>query len=232
MNNKTWIRRFLAFCLIVVVATAYSTVTAQTRQTGELVSSGEVTINGQSAASGATVFSDSTIVTGTNSSATIRLGSLGQVELSSNSNLKLSFTETGLSGTLASGQVRVSNTAGISAVISTKDGSATGDSGQANTFTVSIDDCGVTRVATQLGAVLLRENGKERRIEAGKDASIGKPAPGTRCSAVPPTVATAAIGTLGTLALLLIPSAAIASVLIINAVNDEPSGGQVVSPMR
>src|SRR5918912_1432238 len=141
MISRTWSRKSIAFCLAVTVLSVYSMVvlaspgqTGQTGPSGELSVSGQVTVNGQNAISGATVLSDSTITTAANSSATVSLGNLGRVQLMPGTSLKLSFTNTGLTGSLGSGRVQVSNSAGTSAVISTNDGSAIADTNQADVF--------------------------------------------------------------------------------------------------
>src|ERR671938_52017 len=110
MDSRTWSRKSVAICLTIAILSVYSMVAlatpgqqGQTGPSGELSVSGQVTINGQNAISGATVFSDSTVATAQNSSAVVSLGKLGRVEILPNSSLKLSFTETGVSGMLDSG---------------------------------------------------------------------------------------------------------------------------------
>src|SRR5215213_8398265 len=119
MISRTWSRKSVAFGLAIAILSVYSMVVlatpGQTGPSGELSVSGQVTVNGQSAISGATVFSDSTITTAKGSSAVVSLGKLGRVELLPESSLKLSFTETGITGMLDSGRVRVSSSSGIAA---------------------------------------------------------------------------------------------------------------------
>jgi hypothetical protein len=187
MISRTWSRKSIAFCLAIAILSVYSMVvlaspgqTGQTGPSGELSVSGQVTVNGQPAISGATVFPDSTITTGANSSATVTLKS-GRVELMPGSSLKLSFTDTGLTGFLSAGRVRISNPANMPAVITTNDGSAVADTSQADVFTVSVD-CGNTEVATQTGQVELRAGNTTKQVAAGQDASAGTAQPGTRCT--------------------------------------------------
>ena len=188
MISRTWSRKPLAFCLAIAVLSVYSMVVlatpgqnGQTGPSGELSVSGQVTVNGQNAISGATVLSDSTVTTAKGSSAVVSLGKLGRVELMPESTLKLSFTDTGLMGTLSAGRVRVSSLANASAVISTADASAVADNTQANIFTVDVE-CGNTVVATQTGNVELRAGNSTKQVAAGQDATAGTAQPGTRCT--------------------------------------------------
>ena len=240
MISRTWSRKPIAFCLAIAVLSLYSMVvlatpgqTGQTGPSGELSISGQVTVNGQNAISGATVFSDSTITTAANSSATISLGNLGRVQLMPNTSLKLSFTETGLTGSLSSGRVQVSNMASTSAVISTNDGSAVADTSQANVFTVDIE-CGNTVVATQTGKVELRAGNTTKQVAAGQDATAGTAQPGTRCTRLKVEGMKGISG--GALAALLLAAAgAIAVALFHHTDPPEFGGGEppvIVSPTR
>src|SRR5215210_8930514 len=111
MNNSKSSKPFLLFlvaAILVVSATdgfGAAGQQGQTGPTGDLSVVGEVSVNGTNAISGATVFSDSTITTGQNSSAVVSLGKLGRVELLPNSNIKLSFTDNSVTGTLDAGRV-------------------------------------------------------------------------------------------------------------------------------
>lgn len=153
----------------------------QARQSGELTASGEVTVDGARAISGATVFSDSTISTAQNSSATISLGQIGRVELLPSSTLRLSFTESGLTGTLDAGRVRVSKMQNAEANITTRDASAVAGTSEMAVFTVDVE-CGNTFIATQTGRVELRNGNETRQIAAGQDVTAGQSQPGVRCS--------------------------------------------------
>jgi hypothetical protein len=184
MISRTWSRKSIAFCLAVAVLSVYSMVVlaapGQTGPSGELSVSGQVTVNGQSAISGATVFSDSTVTTAQNSSAVVSLGKLGRVELLPNSSVKLSFSETSITGMLDAGRVRVSTPSGVSANFSTKDGAVIADGSQAAVFTIDTE-CGNTVVASQGGQVMLRAGNKTTPIAAGSQDTAGTAQPGTRC---------------------------------------------------
>jgi hypothetical protein len=188
MISRTWSRKSIAFCLAVAILSVYSMVSlaapgqqGQTGPSGELSVSGQVSVNGQSAISGATVFSDSTIATAANSSAIVSLGKLGRVELLPGSTMRLSFNETGITGSLESGRARISTMAGIGANIATKDGAVVADNTQADVFSIDTE-CGNTIIATQSGKVELRAGDKVQQIAAGQDATAGQAAPGTRCA--------------------------------------------------
>src|SRR5215212_6625848 len=153
MNSRNWSRSVVVTCLAVAIVCTYSMVglaAQQMKPTGDLSVVGEVSVNGANAISGATVFSDSTITTGQNSSAVVSLGKLGRVEVLPNSSLKLSFNETGVTGMLDSGRVRLSTSSGVSASVMTKDGNAVADNAQTNVFMVDVE-CGNTVVSTQSG---------------------------------------------------------------------------------
>jgi hypothetical protein len=188
MISRTWSRKSIACCLAVAIWSLYSMVAlatpgqqGKTGPSGELSVSGQVTVNGQSAISGATVFSDSTIATAANSGATLSLGKLGRVELLPGSSIKLSFTDTSISGSLETGRVRISTPAGVSANITTKDGSVVATGDQATAFNIDTE-CGNTVVATQAGQAELRSGDKTQQIAAGQDAQAGTAQPGTRCT--------------------------------------------------
>ena len=186
MTSRTWSRTPITLALTLAILCTYSMVglaqQGQTGPTGDLSVVGEVTVNGTSAISGATVFSDSTVTTGQNSSAVVSLGKLGRVELLPNSSLKLSFTDTGMTGMLDQGRVRISSSSGVSAVVTTKDGSAVADLNQPNVFMVDVE-CGDTLVATQSGKVELRAGNTVKQIAAGNQDTAGTASgPGTRCT--------------------------------------------------
>ena len=238
MISRTWTRKPLAFCLAVAVLSVSSMMAlgqqAPTGPSGELSVPGQVTVNGQSAISGATVFSDSTIATAANSSATVSLGKLGRVELLPGSSIKLSFNETGLMGSLDAGRARVSTPAGVSASISTKDGSVVADNNQANAFSIDVE-CGNTILATQTGSVELRAGDKVQQVAAGQDATAGQAQPGTRCTRLR-TEGMQGIGGGALAALLIAAAGAVAAAILAGRSdnNDLAFGGAVtvVSPTK
>jgi hypothetical protein len=205
----------------------------QTGPAGDLSVVGEVSVNGTSAISGATVFSDSTITTAQNSSAVVSLGKLGRVELLPNSSLKLSFTETGVSGMLDSGRVRVSSSSGVAATVTTKDGAAVADLNQPNVFMVDVE-CGNTQVSTQSGRVELRAGNSVKQIAAGGQDTAGTATPGTRCTRFQaPEMHGLSGGALA--ALLLAAGGALAAAIIAGSQDDSfDFGGNpiVISPTR
>jgi hypothetical protein len=205
----------------------------QTGPTGDLSVVGEVSVNGTSAISGATVFSDSTVTTAKGSSAVVSLGKLGRVEVLPESSLKLSFTETGVSGMLESGRVRVSSSTGIAATITTKDGAAIADANQPNVFMVDVE-CGNTVVSTQSGRVELRAGTSVKQIAAGAQDTAGQATPGTRCTRFQqPEMHGLSSGALA--ALLLAAGGAIAAAIFAATRNNDFNfGGNpiVISPTR
>ena len=235
MISRTWGRKPITLALAVAVLCVQSMVAlaAQQGPTGDLSVVGEVSVNGTSAISGATVFSDSTVTTGQNSSAVVSLGKLGRVELLPNSSLKLSFTESSVSGMLSSGRVRVSSSTGVNASISTKDGMAVADANQPNVFMVDLE-CGNTLVSTQSGRVELRAGETVKQIAAGSQDTAGQATPGTRCTRFSqPDMAGIGGGALA--ALLLAAGGAIAAAIFAASSDDEfdlDGDVIVISPSR
>jgi hypothetical protein len=241
MISRTWSRKSIAFCLAVAVLSVYSMVVlatpgqmGQTGPSGELSATGQVMVNGQNAISGATVFSDSTVTTAKGSSAVVSLGKLGRVEVLPDTTMKLSFTETNVTVGLEAGRVRLSTPAGVTASVMTKDGTAVGDSAQANVFNVDTE-CGNTIVATQSGKVELRAGDKTTQIAAGSQDTAGTAAPGTRCTRLR-TEGMKGIGGGALAALLLAAGGAIAAAILAGRSenNDLNFGGNVtvVSPTK
>ncbi|HEV2706550.1 MAG TPA: hypothetical protein VGV59_11535 [Pyrinomonadaceae bacterium] len=236
MISRTWSRKPITLALAAAVLSMYSMVALaapQTGPSGDLSVVGEVSVNGTRAISGATVFSDSTITTAQGSSAVVSLGKLGRVEMMPNSSLKLSFTESGVTGMLDAGRVRLSTSTGISATVTTKDGSVVADNAQPNVFSVDVE-CGNTIVSTQAGNVELRAGNSVKQVAAGNQDTAGTAAPGTRCTRLTaPGMAGISGGALA--ALLLAAGGAVAAAIFASSRdNDFEFGGTpiVISPSR
>jgi hypothetical protein len=237
MISRLWGRKPITLALAMAVLCVQSMVAlaaqqGQTGPTGDLSVVGEVTVNGTSAISGATVFSDSTVTTGQNSSAVVSLGKLGRVELLPNSSMKLSFNDTGVTGMLSQGRVRVSSSSGVNASVSTKDGTAVADVNQPNVFMVDIE-CGNTLVSTQSGRVELRAGDSVKQIAAGNQDTAGTATPGTRCTRfTQPDMRGLSGGALA--ALLLAVGGAVAAAIIASQDDDFEFGDGpiVISPSR
>ncbi len=180
MISKTWSRKPIAALVAVAILSVYSMVTlaspAAKAPSGELSIAGQVSVNGETAVTGGTVFSESIITTAEKSTATVNLSKLGRVELSSSSNLKLSFTDKSISGLLENGSARVSTLAGTSVNITTKDGVVVVDGSQATSFTVYVVK-GVTAVTTTSGVAQLHVGSTVKQVAAGESASAGTPLP-------------------------------------------------------
>ena len=236
MNSRNWSRSVVTIGLAVAILCTYTMVAlaAQQKPSGELSVVGNVSVNGASAISGATVFSDSTITTGENSSAVVSLGKLGRVELMPNSSLKLSFTDSGVTGALDSGKVRFSTSSGVMSSVATKDGTAVADTAMPNVYVVDVS-CGNTLVATQSGRVELRAGGAVKTVAAGSQDTAGTAQPGSRCSRLTRNTPFGSLSG-GALALLLaaIGGAIVAAIIASTHDNDFNFGGTpvVISPSR
>ena len=118
------------------------------------------------------LLSDSTITTAQGSSAVVSLGKLGRVELQESTTAKLSFTDSGIIASVDAGKVRVANSAGTAATVTTKNGTVMADSGQANNFMVEVE-CSHSHVDTMTGSVTMREGSSDKRVVAGSTAVAG-----------------------------------------------------------
>ncbi|MBK7705161.1 MAG: FecR domain-containing protein [Acidobacteria bacterium] len=202
---------------------------------GEITVSGDVSVNGQKVVSGSTVVSGSIITTGDGGSATVSLGKTGRIELSSKSSLTLRFSESGITGILNEGKVRVANSAGIAASITTRNAAVIADSGQANNFEVEVE-CSHTHVDTFSGLVTLRGGSNDRQVAAGTDAVEGNLSQqGCQpCVRPGPGVPTASIGALPLIAILLAAAGGVGTAIILGGGSDTTTGGgtTVVSTVR
>ena len=238
MISRTWSRKSIAFSVAVAVLSVYSMVAlatpGQKGPSGELSVSGQVTVNGQAAISGATIFTDSVVTTGANSSAVVSLGKLGRVELFPNSSVKVSFSEANISASLEAGRIQVSTLAGVSAIVTAKDGAAVADARQASTFMVDIE-CGNMIVASQGGLVELRAAGKSVPVAAGTSESAGTPQPGTRCTRLTKADSFGKLSGGALAALLLAAGGAVAAAILATTHNNDLNFGgsvTVVSPTK
>ena len=86
---------------------------------GEIIVSGSqdgVSVNGAPARSGRAIANGSRITTGPKSSATVSVNGVGTLKLAPNSSFNINFDETGLSGSLEQGEVKVLESEGKVAV--------------------------------------------------------------------------------------------------------------------
>lgn len=197
--------------------------------TGDITVSGQVTVNGQSIVSNSTVVSGSSIVTSDNSTAVISLGKTGRVEVLANSNITLKFNDTGITGILSEGKVRVSNSAGVATTITSKDATVLADAGQANSFSVEVE-CSHTHVDTVSGLVTMRIGTNDKQVAAGTDAVAGNLSQtGCQpCVRPGPEAPVASIGALPLVAILLAAAGGIGAAVIYGTSNDTTTGGGVV----
>jgi|SRR5690349_23484957 len=180
MTSKSWSRKSIATAVAVAVLSVYSMVglaaPGAAKASGELSVSGQVTVNGQKVISGGTVFTDSTISTAAQSSASVNISKVGRVELSPNSNLRLSFAENSITALLETGSAQVSTLTGTTVNLTTKDGTVVVDGSQPTTFTVSASR-GRTHVATISGVAQFKTGGAVKQVAAGESATAGTPNP-------------------------------------------------------
>lgn len=199
---------------------------------GEITVTGNVTINGQAAVSNTTLISGSTIVTGPDSSAVISLGKTGRVEVLADSNIVLNFSDNSIVGILSTGKARVSNAAGVTTTMTTKDAAVIADAGQANNFLVEVE-CSHTHVDAASGMVTMREGSSDKQVAAGTSATAGNLAqtgckPCLRPDSAPP------VRTAGPIWLLLVAAGVAGAAIFLGTKNETTIGGGtiVVSPIR
>ena len=244
MLGKKLIHKSFTILTAIAIVCVYSTVSlyAQSMNKAEITVTGQVTVDGKTAVSNSTIVSGSTITSGTNSSAIINLGKLGRVELTPNTSISLRFDSNSIVAMLSTGMVRISNTAGIGATVTTKGATAVADTSQANLFTVDVGcgdttKCTQTKVETFNGLVTLKSGSSTKQVAAGKDATAGVSQTGCKpCfrpgSAPPPAIA--GIGTGALAAILLAAGGAAVAAVVVGRKNDKNDGGGVivVSPVQ
>ena len=174
MISKTPSRKPIAALVAVAILSVYSMVVLASPSakapSGELSIAGQVTLNGETVVYGGTVFTDSVITTAEKSGATVNLSKLGRVELSPSSNLKLSFTDNSIMGSLENGTAHISTLAGTSVNFATKDGVIVVDGSHATSVTVDVVE-GVTSLTTNSGMAQLHVGGAVKHVAAGESVN-------------------------------------------------------------
>ena len=174
------IRKALSVTLMVTVGSFYSLVTgtvfaqATPKLAGFLSARGAVSLNGIGAGSGATVFSGNQIKTGTNGSAIISLGKLGQVDIGSDSEMVLNLEAGTIGGHLRTGRATISAPVWIIVNVTTTDGVAIADGKQASVLTVDVTN-GNTRVASARSEAKVTMGDMVEVVAAGQEVSVGIP---------------------------------------------------------
>jgi ferric-dicitrate binding protein FerR (iron transport regulator) len=181
MISKSWSRKSIATVVAVAVLSVYSMVVLAApgaKASGELSVSGQVMVNGQKMVSGGTIFTDSTISTAPQSSASVSIPKVGRVDLSANSNLRISFSESSITAMLETGSAQVSTLAGTVVNLTTKDGTVVVDGKEATSFSVSASR-GRTSMTTLSGVAQFRTGTTVKQVAAGESAVAGTPNPQT-----------------------------------------------------
>jgi hypothetical protein len=174
MLGKNILRKTVTSATLVAVWCVYSMVAFAMPKdfAGDIKVTGQVMVNGQAAISNSTVLSGAVITTADNSTAEVSLGKTGRIEILANSNVTLRFTETSIVAVLSEGKARVANAAGVSATVTTKNGTFIADAGQADNFLVEAE-CSHSHVDTMAGVVTLRDGSSDKQVVAGSTATAG-----------------------------------------------------------
>jgi hypothetical protein len=144
LNSRSVVSRLIVFALALSILNSQALIALAGTSAGEITVTGQmptnekpyVMVNGDRAFSGRSFFSDGTIATTETTSATINLGKAGRIEVGPASVLSLSFSGDSISGTLTSGNIRVSNSEGVAVKINTPSDVVTNEQNAASVFSV------------------------------------------------------------------------------------------------
>ena len=168
-------RSITAFGLAVILMMASSMfVLAKTGDTlmGEITVTGAndayVTLNGDQAFTGRTFISSGMIATPDATTATIKLGKAGFVNLAPKSVLNLSFDEKSITGTLSEGSVKVFNSEGVEVKITTPEGVIGNNAAGESLFTVNVAN-GAVNSSAEKGSVSLNNGKNVVPVKAAQD---------------------------------------------------------------
>ena len=153
-----------------IMGTAMAQVTP--KMAGDLSVRGFVTLNGVNAGTGATVFDGGQIKTGSNGTAIINLGKMGQVELAGDSELVLKLDSGMIGGNLRSGRATVSAPAGVGVNLLTADGVAVAEGKDATVLSVDVA-CGNTRVTSSRSEAKVTAGNRVEIVAAGQEVAVG-----------------------------------------------------------
>jgi len=152
-NARSAFTRLIVFAIAISVFAGQTVLFAFTLPGGGTIA-GEITVSGRSASgekpfvlvngdralSGRTLFSNDTVVTTETTSASVRLGKVGRVDISAGSTVTLSFTDDRIDATLTAGNIFVSNNDGVAVKINTPDDTITNEGALHSQFSVSVAD--------------------------------------------------------------------------------------------
>lgn len=188
MSNKmTGMKKATAVMLVATVGAFQSLLmgTAMAQVTPSLAGSlsvrGSVTLNGVNVSNGATVFDGGQIRTGSNGSAIISLGKMGQVELAADSEIVLKLENGIIGGNLRSGHTTVSAPAGVGVNVLTADGVAVAEGKESTVMSVDVA-CGNTRVTSSRSEAKVTAGNRVEIVAAGQEVAVGTQSSGAqRC---------------------------------------------------
>jgi ferric-dicitrate binding protein FerR (iron transport regulator) len=141
---------------------------------GDLSVTGEVWVNGASVASGLTILSESRVKTGHHGTAAVKLGKFGRIELASDTEMEMRFTDATIGGNLPAGRVTVSAPAGIAISVVTADGIVFSDGKEETCLTVDVTQ-GNTRVTATCGQAKIAYRDQVKEVGSGQEVAVGTP---------------------------------------------------------
>ncbi len=176
-NRAKRLQPIIACCLALAVMALYdkpvlASFDERLLPAGEITSAGLVLLDGVPTISGQTFFSGGTFNTGQNSFSIITLNNLGRIELSDATTLNLSFSNSGITGALATGRIRIASRAGVLTRLMASDVELLTDSDQFTLFEVRREKDGIT-VSVEQGRLKAVRGEDAQPIQAGEIFSSG-----------------------------------------------------------
>ncbi len=163
--------------LAVFVSASMVTLAAEKKIAGEIIVSAggndpdkpAVMLNGGRVLSGQTFFSTGVISTSETGLATVNLGKLGHINLSSGSVLSINISENNISGNLSAGQIKIFSNDGVAVNIQTVDGIINNDANKKGVYMIDVAS-GTTKTATQQGSISLNNGTTNTPLQSGQQS--------------------------------------------------------------
>jgi hypothetical protein len=170
-------QKIVALCLALAVMSIYNKPVLASLEdrrppAGEITAAGSVLLDGVPTLSGQTFFSGGTFSTGQNSFSVITLNNLGRIKLSDETTLNLSFSDSGITGALSAGRVRIASPAGVLTRLSLSDVELLADLNEPTLFEARIEDDGII-VSVEQGQLKAIRGEDTELIPAGRIFSTG-----------------------------------------------------------
>ncbi|HEX8288275.1 MAG TPA: hypothetical protein VF556_09775 [Pyrinomonadaceae bacterium] len=230
---KTPFYKFIVFSLVVAILTTISPVylLAQNKLVGEIVvtklsADGFVTVNGERVESGRSIMATSKIKTSPQANAKVVFSQTGTVLIEPNSNLNLSFVNSGISGKLINGKITVQTAPNTTLNFSTPDGVITLPiTNQSNILKVTVENQ-KTQLYTlsgqsRINKVLVLEGAYYPEMTGGSTTASNNPVNNSNSTDINPLLILGVLGAVGAVIL-----------IAVSASGNDNTGTPIVSPTR